>query len=57
MISTSIANTSQIQTWIDRSKEELKVEDNWANNLLDWWNGDKEYDGSGWGHGARREIA
>lgn len=57
MIKTNIVKTAGIEKWINQAKEELKFEDNWANNLLDWWNGDKTYDGSGWGHGARKEIA
>lgn len=57
MISTSIANTAAIKTWIDKAKDELKVEKYWYTNVTDWWKGDKEYDGSGWGHGARQSFA
>lgn len=57
MVKTHIANTPNIKKWIDRAKEELEIEDNWQNNLVKWWKGDLKYSGSGWGHGARREIA
>lgn len=57
MVKTSIANTSGIKEWIDKAKEELKVEKHWYTNIVDWYNGDKAYDGSGWGHGARQSFA
>lgn len=57
LIKTSIANTPEIKKWIDRAKEEIKVEKHWYSNIVDWFKGNKEYDGSGWGHGARREFA
>lgn len=57
MIKTSIANTAGIKKWVDQAKEELKVEPHWYTNVVDWARGDKEYDGSGWAHGARRKLA
>ncbi|MDR2237203.1 MAG: hypothetical protein LBE92_13865 [Chryseobacterium sp.] len=57
MIKTSIANTPGIKVWIDKAKEELKAEKHWYSNILEWWKGDREYDGSGWGHGARQSFA
>ncbi|WP_250252802.1 hypothetical protein [Chryseobacterium sp. Marseille-Q3244] len=57
LIKTSIANTPGIKEWVDKAKEELKVEKHWYSDILDWWNGNKEYDGSGWGHGARQGFA
>lgn len=57
MVKTSIANTPGIKEWVDKAKEELKVEKHWYSNILEWWKGDKEYDGSGWGHGARQSFA
>lgn len=57
MIKTSIANTAGIKKWIDQAKEELKIEKHWYTDILDWYKGDKEYDGSGWGHGARVSFA
>lgn len=57
MVKTSIANTSGIKEWIDKAKEELKVEKHWYTNIVDWYKGDKAYDGSGWGHGARQSFA
>lgn len=56
MIRTDIVNQPGIKTWIDEAKKELKIEENWYTNIKKWWNGDKEYDGSGWGHGARTEF-
>ena len=29
----------------------------WWNGLTDWFNGDKNYSGSGWGHGARTRLS
>lgn len=57
MVKTNIANTPGIKEWVDKAKEELKVEKHWYSNILEWWKGDKEYDGSGWGHGARQSFA
>ncbi|WP_241331090.1 hypothetical protein [Chryseobacterium arthrosphaerae] len=57
MVKTSIANTPGIKEWVDKAKEELKIEKHWYSNILEWWKGDKEYDGSGWGHGARQSFA
>lgn len=57
MIKTSIANTAGIKTWVDKAKEELKVEKHWYTFIEEWWQGDRTYDGSGWGHGARQSFA
>lgn len=55
LVSTAIANTDNIKKWINQAKEELG-ENRWYTDIADWWKGDKNYDGSGWGHGARTEI-
>lgn len=57
MIKTSIANTSGIKTWVNKAKEELKIEKHWYTFIEEWWQGDRTYDGSGWGHGARQSFA
>ena len=57
MIKTSIANTAGIKAWIDKAKEELKIEKHWYTFIEEWWQGDRTYDGSGWGHGARQSFA
>lgn len=57
MVKTSIANSPGIKKWVDQAKEELKITRYWYSDIEDWWNGDKEYDGSGWAHGARRSLA
>ncbi|WP_370900688.1 hypothetical protein [Chryseobacterium gossypii] len=57
MIKTNVANTPGIKKWVDKAKEELKIEKHWYTDILDWWKGDKTYDGSGWGHGARQSFA
>lgn len=57
MVKTNIANTAGIKKWVDQAKEEIKVEEHWYTSIVDWWNGDKSYDGSGWAHGARQSLA
>lgn len=57
MVKTSIANTAGIKKWVDQAKEELKITKHWYTDIVDWARGDKEYDGSGWAHGARRKLA
>lgn len=56
LINTAIVNNDKIKEWIDKAKEELKVEQNWYTDVEQWWQGNKEYEGSGWGHGARTEL-
>lgn len=56
MINTSIVNTSKIREWISKASDELTEEKGWLADLNSWWNGNKEYDGSGWAHGARTEV-
>lgn len=57
MVSTSIANNAKVKEWIDKAKGEMAEESGWLADIKAWWQGDKEYDGSGWGHGARTELA
>lgn len=56
MVKTSIANTAGIKKWVDQAKEELKITKHWYTDIVDWARGDKEYDGSGWAHGARQSL-
>jgi len=57
MVKTSIVNTAGIKKWVDQAKEELKITKHWYTDIVDWARGDKEYDGSGWAHGARQSLA
>lgn len=57
MIRTSVANTPEIKKWVDRAREEIKPEKHWYTHIEEWWKGDREYEGSGWAHGARRSLA
>lgn len=57
LIKTSISHTPKIKEWIDKAKEELKIEKRWYTDITDWYNGDKTYSGSGSGYGARQSFA
>ena len=57
MVKTNIANKAGIKKWVDQAKEELKITKHWYSDIVEWWNGDKEYEGSGWAHGARQSLA
>ena len=57
MLKTNIANTAGVKKWVDKAKEELKTEKHWYSDISEWYKGDKEYSGSGWGHGARQSFA
>lgn len=39
------------------SKEIIEEETHWYTFIEEWWQGDRTYDGSGWGHGARQSFA
>ena len=55
MISSDIVNTPSVKKWIDKAKEEIMQKDFFV-YINKWWNGDKTYRGSGWGHGLRQSI-
>lgn len=57
MIRTSVANTPEIKKWVDKAREEIKPEKHWYTHIEEWWKGDREYEGSGWAHGARQNLA
>ncbi|HEX7754603.1 MAG TPA: hypothetical protein VF421_04620 [Niabella sp.] len=57
LVSTAIVMNGKVQQWINKAKEELKENTGWLTDIQNWWQGDKEYDGSGWAHGARTELA
>ena len=35
---------------------EITAPPQWIKNIINWFNGNKNYKGSGWGHGLRTEI-
>ena len=39
-----------------KREERLLTLSQWIKNIINWFNGNKNYKGSGWGHGLRTEI-